>query len=258
MGCRVVRGMVQGPRWTAPGGALAVLLALGAPAASDESAPPQAKSAPDESVRTVLFGSLDAGRSTFASAGFKRSLFGSLDQDGAVGMGTIGYGAYLDPDGSPGSRTVFRETALGSALLGYQWMLPWGVVAGFAGPELSHETVPNRPTGEPHGFRVGARLQGELWAHPTTDTLLTSTLVLGSARGDAWGRVSWGYRVWNNAFLGPEVSAYATDGYWKQQVGAHLTGIELGRFTLRLSTGWRRESDRHTGPYLGLSGHIGL
>ena len=58
-------------------------------------------------------------------------------------------------------------------------------------------------------------------------------------------------------FFGPEASVYATDTYRESRVGAHVTGLTLGRFNLRLSGGWRGEEETgHQGGYVGLSAHI--
>lgn len=45
-----------------------------------------------EDQRTVLFGSIDGGRSVFVSAGSKQALSGSLDRTGFVAMETAGSG----------------------------------------------------------------------------------------------------------------------------------------------------------------------
>lgn len=237
--------------------ALLILLALVAPAvahAEDETGSPAAPGA-----RTVWFGGLDWGRSGFAALGAKRALVGPLDQDGPVAMGTIGYGGEFDRVDRPGRPLGLTHTVLASALVGYQWMFPWGAVAAFAGPETSYEFLPDFDPGERRRSRtrLGARVQGEVWARPTADTLLVANLILGSARQNAWGRIAWGYRAVGDVYLGPEVSAYATDTYRKGQIGIHATGFEISGLSLRLSGGWQREGERgRNGPYLGLSGHI--
>ena len=45
-----------------------------------------------EDQHTVLFGSMDAGRSVFVSAGAKQSLTGPLDRNGVLMMETTGFG----------------------------------------------------------------------------------------------------------------------------------------------------------------------
>lgn len=233
---------------------LALVMCAGPAMAEEATAPSPAR---DDSLRTVIFGGIDGGASTFASAGFKRTLVGPLDRDGPAVLASVGYGAYFERRPAPGEARPLHQTAVGAALGGYQWMLPWGAVGAFIGPEVAYETVRGRPDRE--GPRLGLRGQAELWAHPTADTLVTGTAILGSARSDLWARVALGYRVWDKVFAGPEVAAYATSTYRKEQFGVHLTGFEVSGVALRLSSGWQRESeDRRAGPYIGLSGYFRL
>jgi len=61
-------------------------------ARADESASPD-----PADLRTVLFGSLDAGHSGFGSVGVKRTLGGPLDRSGLVVMAGFGYGRTSKP-----------------------------------------------------------------------------------------------------------------------------------------------------------------
>ena len=210
-------------------------------------------------LKTILFGSLDAGRSTFLTVGAKQTFTGPLDRSGLVSLVTLGYG------GSPGqadfersSDTVVRPTIQASAMIGYQWAFDRVFVAGFVGPEFDAQQPAT--VGEIARLsqpRLGLRVQGELWAHPTENTLLAATVVAGTARSSLWGRAAFGYRVWNDVFVGPEVALSRTETFREWRVGAHVTGVRLGQFTFGLSGGWRGdEKDPHGGAYVNLSGYI--
>ena len=133
-------------------------------------------------------------------------------------------------------------------------------LAGLVGPEFEEQQPTIKGAVARWSLpRFGLRLHGELWSHPTDDTLLAATLVAGTARSHLWGRTAFGYRVWNNVFVGPEASVSMTETYREWRLGAHITGLQLGRFTFGFSGGWRREEDsRHRGLYLNLSGYIRL
>jgi hypothetical protein len=151
-----------------------------------------------------------------------------------------------------------RPTVQASAMIGYQWTLDRVFVAGFIGPEVDAQqpvTIGEIPRlSHP---RLGLRIQGELWAHPTENTLLTATVVAGTARGHLWGRTAFGYRIWNDVFIGPEASLSMTETYREWRVGAHVTGLQLGRFTFGLSGGWRGEDDSpHHGAYVNILGYV--
>lgn len=199
---------------------------------------------------TLLFGSLDAGAASFATAGVKLGL-PTLARDGAVALVSLG-GGRQGERGSDGSR--HRYTALGGVVLGYQWFFDWGVVGVFAGPEVTAEMLAGSrgPTLLP--TRAGLRLHGEIWARLTEATLVQGTLVAGTARDSVWARAAWGYRLWG-AYLGPEASLYTdATGYRKWNLGLHGTDFTLSRYSMRVSAGLQGETSRQgAGPYVALA-----
>jgi hypothetical protein len=205
---------------------------------------------PDDPASLLLFGNLETGPSTFVTAGAKLAL-DRIDREGFVALASLGAGTRREGAGR-------RETAIGAAVLGYQWFRDWGVIAAYAGVEGSLEAV---TTGGATRFgpgRVGARLHGEVWARPGEATLLTATAILDSSRTAAWGRLSWGWQVepWSgwSAYLGPELALYADGtGYRKWTLGGHATDFAIGRFSLRISTGLQFEPRRQPGPYVSLA-----
>lgn len=208
--------------------------------------------AADFTLDTVLFGSLDAGAASFVTAGAKTAL-DRLDRSGFVALASIGGGRRTER-ACGCLPTLSRYTALGSALVGYQWVQDWGVVAAYAGPEGSVEALSDGRATAVLPARFGLRLHGEAWIRPTEETLVNATLILGSARSDAWGRLAWGYRLWG-AYLGPEASLYTDHtGYRKWNLGLHATDFSVGKYAFRVSAGVQSESsERKLSPYLALS-----
>lgn len=195
----------------------------------------------------VLFQSLDAGRSTFSTAGAKIG-FDALDRDGMLAMVSIGDGLRVERRacGCGSRRFVMLFSADASAQFGYQWSLPQGVVAGLAGFETDYDGS--------RGFRHGLRLQAEAWLRPSEDTLVQAVLVAGTTRGSGWARLAWGYRLWDT-YLGPEVSAYGdATGYGKAALGLHATDFVLLGQHLRVSAGMQWETSRaRPAPYVTLT-----
>ncbi len=106
-------------------------------------------------------------------------------------------------------------------------------------------------------LRSGVRLHGEVWARPTESTLVTATVILGSARSDAWARLSWGFSLFGT-YLGPEASASLDHtGYRKWSLGLHATDYAFGGYRFRLSAGCQFEgrvnASMRPSPYLGLA-----
>jgi hypothetical protein len=206
-------------------------------------------------ARIVMFADASYGRSFFGSWGFKQSLRGTLDRSGPVMMATLGYGGEGETiEGALGRSSLLRYASKASALYGYQWMLGKVIFTGLVGPEMDAEqAVENGAIQRISEPRWGARLQWEMWAHPTPDTLATLTVIGGTARGHVWSRASAGYKIMDNAFIGPEVTGYMTETYREWRVGAHLTGLTLGRAHVTFSSGWRRDDDKRSGFYGGLT-----
>lgn len=210
--------------------------------------------AQDAALRTVLFSGLEAGASTFSTSGAKVA-FDRFDRDGPVVLVSGGSGMRLEGGGR--LPVLVRTTLLGAALGGYQFVRPWGVVTVLAGPELSVEMLTGADGAALLPLRSGLRLHGEVWARPTETTLATATVILGSARGDAWARLSWGYSLFG-AYLGPETAAYLDHaGYRKWSVGLHATDVAFGGYRFRLSAGCQFEGQANgavqPAPYLGLA-----
>lgn len=174
-----------------------------------------------EDQRVVLFGGVDAGRSVFVSGGAKQSLIGSLDRSGFVFMESSGFGLTRErfrPEGA--DVPVLRFTHQTSALTGYQWNGDRIYVSALAGPEIQEQQLAYG--GRVYRFsqpRLGGRGQLDLWTNPTQDTLVTGTLIASSTRGSVWGRASTGFRVFEQAFLGPEVTFYVTPTYSEVRYG---------------------------------------
>lgn len=216
----------------------------------------QPVSSEENPVRTILFGSMDAGPSTFVTTGAKIAL-DDVNREGFAALVSVGTGARLERGPAVPSYVapmLVRTTLMASTLAGYQFFRDWGVVSVFAGPEGSVEAL----TGSQGIFlepaRFGLRLQGEVWARQSANTLVTATVITGSARADVYARVSAGYRLWGT-YLGPEAGGYGdATGYRKWSLGLHATDFSLGGYSFRASAGALYESEtRRLGPYFALA-----
>ncbi|MFD1300126.1 cellulose biosynthesis protein BcsS [Methylobacterium marchantiae] len=208
----------------------------------------------ENAVSALIFGSLDAGPSSFVTGGTKIT-FNGPDKDGFAILASAGGGARTErgPTIHGISTILIRQTALGAVLVGYQWFHDWGTIAAFAGPEGSIEVEGGVFGTERLPFRYGIRLHGEVWARPTESTLLTATAILGSTRQSAWSRLAWGHDIWG-AYLGPEASFYVDGtGYSKVGIGIHATDFRIGDVGFRASLGYQVEAGSVGSPYVALS-----
>lgn len=199
----------------------------------------------------LLFGSLEGGAGTFISSGAKVG-WGSLSTSGPLALISAGAGMRVEriTCGCGEKHTFIHQVGTHAALLGYQWILPEGAVAVFAGVE----TTLDRLGALAPEIRTGLHLQAEAWLRPTETTLVQATVTAGSARNDAWARLAWGYRL-GDGYLGPEGSATVEEsGYQKFAAGLHATDYALADIRFRVSAGMQWETgSRAPAPYLTLS-----
>ncbi|HEY8567223.1 MAG TPA: cellulose biosynthesis protein BcsS [Beijerinckiaceae bacterium] len=204
-----------------------------------------------EELRTVLFSGIEIGRSAHAGSGFKWRIDGPIDTPGTFIFGSFGSGTGRERDEAGRlDHDRARLTSFGSFGLGHSWFVGPTVFSIALGPEVDHEqVVRGNAKFDRDALQFGVRIVGEIWSHPSPDTLLTFTIVAGSARGHVWARLAGGYRVHERVFVGPELAVYRDQTFEEIRLGLHATGLELVGYTLRLSGGWRFEtSNRHNGP----------
>lgn len=203
-------------------------------------------------VSTVLFASLEAGPAKhFAAFGLKRAITGGLDASGFRALVKLG-GAHETPNGPRPRGNLYK--AEGQALLGYEWRVGDTFVSLYAGPDYEEEI---RVCGCAVSVttRFGARLQGDLWATPTRETMLQGSAYVSTMDRRLWGRVAGGWAVPLGLYVGPEIEAYRQTGYHKLRLGLHVTGFRLFGLNWRLSGGWQTTSDRPGEAYATLGVH---
>lgn len=203
----------------------------------------------------LVFGSLEGGTSAFLTAGLKIAPKSS-PYDGPVMLVSVGGGAGIDrlACGCTAPHAQGHYAATASAVFGYQWTSPEGVIAAFVGPEATLDGYDPGTIAFHRDSEAGLRVQGEAWLHPSEATLMQATLIAGTAKESIWARLAWGYAAWS-AYFGPEASLYAdTTGYAKVSFGLHLTGLSFAAATFRVSAGATYEPrDRRLSPYFGLT-----
>jgi len=203
-------------------------------------------------VSTVLFASLEAGPAKrFAAFGLKRAITGGLDASGFRALIKLG-GAHQTPNGPRPRGNLYKAEA--QALLGYEWRLGDTFVSLYAGSDYEEEF---RVCGCAVSVttRFGARLQGDLWATPTRETMLQASAYVSTMDRRLWGRLAGGWAIPLGLYVGPEIETYRQTGYHKLRFGLHATGFRLFGLSWRLSGGWQTTSDRPGEAYATLGVH---
>ncbi|HXO72243.1 MAG TPA: cellulose biosynthesis protein BcsS [Bradyrhizobium sp.] len=154
-----------------------------------------------------------------------------------------------------GSRRFNTNIIRAAPLAG--WRLSRGTLElkVFAGPELENRTLmPDIPTAEFRGTRIGARVASELWWEPMPEMMLTSAFSASTNATSHSARGAAGWRVLDRFWAGPEISASADVFSQQVRIGAHLTGFRLDALEWSAAVGYVQDSFHRSGVY----GRIGV
>jgi hypothetical protein len=119
----------------------------------------------------------------------------------------------------------------------------------FAGLDVqTHATVPLDRGNRLRGANVGARGGIDLWYD--TGTLMATTSVSTSTIGPGyWGRAATGWRIFDAAWVGPEVQALGDSTYRQVRAGVHVTSLRTGIVEWSAALGYVRDSESRSSAY---------
>ena len=125
----------------------------------------------------------------------------------------------------------------------------------FAGPELENRVLtPDIAMAAYRGTHIGARVATELWWEPIQEMMLISALSASTNATSLSARAAAGWRVLDQAWVGPEISA-SSDAFSKQyRIGAHMTGFRFEALEWSAAVGYVTDSYHRSGVY----GRIGV
>lgn len=220
---------------------------------------------PASALSTVLFSSLDAGRSTFVSAGFKRALGGDLDRPGFVLLGGSGGGLDHYPSSYPGLGQVEVRSARGYLSIGFQEIAYDTVSAILIGAEAADRRLaPDDPYDRERRTRFGPRLQAEIWSRAIPGAVAQLVVIASLPRREVWARASYGWRVPGGETLGaafadlhiePEIAGSVQSRYSEGRIGLRMGELRVADVRLSVSAGGRSDSDGKRGGYATLTAH---
>jgi hypothetical protein len=190
-------------------------------------------------------------------------------------FGRTGYGGfYWAPDGlnndgfitrlfvsrgveryDAGSRRFSTDIVRAAPLAGWRFSQGTLELKVLAGPELENRVLtPDVPTATYRGTHIGARFATELWWEPMPELMLTSAFSASTNAASHSARAAAGWRVLDQFWAGPEISA-SSDAFSTQvRIGAHLTGFKLAPFEWSVAAGYVTDSFHRSGVY----GRIGV
>jgi Cellulose biosynthesis protein BcsS len=157
-----------------------------------------------------------------------------------------------DYHGGDTGHELFKGTFVSSdALVGWSHVFTNGAVTLSVGANYQDQRVrPNDPNNPVQGSKLGAKVQADLWMHPTPETLLYALGSYSSAFDTYYAIGRFGYDFTNTKlFIGPEVGGLGNDRTDQLRLGLHMTGLRIGNGKVTISGGWMRERGEGTGGY---------
>jgi len=207
-----------------------------------------------DSARFVFFSGSDIWHEgAFAYGGVLWSPDG-LNGEGFTLKALLSGGQYRYHSGALGAQVTGIET-VGQFLPGWRFKRGTLEVKVFAGLDVeNHRLLPDDPTSSLRGHEAGIRGAFDLWYEPTPATMVAVDGSLSSIATGYSARAAFGWRAFDLFYAGPEVQAFACDGYSQLRFGAHLTALKAGGVEWSFAAGWAHDTDQRNGAY----GRIGV
>lgn len=172
-----------------------------------------------------------------------------LDREGFTLKTLISGGTYSYLSGTLGE--VRGRELVAQIMPGWRFKRGAIELKAFAGVDAqNHHLAPNDPDSKLRGGDLGLRAAFELWAEPTADTMVSLDGSVSTIAGSYSVRAAAGWRLFNAFYAGPEVQAFASDGYRQRRIGAHITALKLGGLEYSAATGYATDSDDRDSAYV--------
>lgn len=234
----------------------AAVLACGsralAQALEPEPPPPDNLSGGTKVERVLLYAGFDIWR--FGRTGYGGFYWApdGLNNDGFITRLFVSYGVERYDAGSQRFNTNIVRA---SPLAGWRFKQADLELKVFAGPELENRVLtPDVPTAKLRGTQLGARVAAELWWEPMPELMLASAFSASTNATSHSARAGAGWRVFDQFWAGPEISASSDEFSQQYRIGAHLTGFRLAALEWSIAAGYVTDSFHRSGIY----GRIGV
>jgi hypothetical protein len=202
--------------------------------------------------RVLLYAGFDIWR--YGRAGYGGFYWApdGLNKDGFIARLFVSRGVErYEADQKRFDTTIARA----SVLAGWRFKQNDLEIKVFAGPELENRVLtPDVPTATYRGTHIGARIAAELWWEPMPEMMLTSAFSASTNATSHTARGAAGWRVFEQFWAGPEISASSDAFSTQYRIGAHLTGFRIDALEWSAAIGYVTDSFHRSGVY----GRIGV
>jgi cellulose biosynthesis protein BcsS len=200
----------------------------------------------------LLFTGTDIWRyGGFLYGGFLWSPKG-LDSDGFTFKMLLDGGAYSYVSGAL-QQNIDGTKLSAAALPGWRFTRGGLNVTVFAGPVVQdYRLTPADPGSHLHGLYIGGETAVDIWYQPNAMTMAAVNGAIASIGPTGYVRGAIGVRLFDRAFVGPEIEEIWCGDFEELEFGAHITGLRFNSVEWSMASGLALTSDQRSGPYLRL------
>ena len=151
---------------------------------------------------------------------------------------------------SAAGRTIRADQADISVMGGYEWVWRNARLAALIGVNAGNVqlSAPD-PGNTATGFSAGLKVAADLWVQPSDKTMVSVHGAYTTSANTYYLRTKFGYSILDRFYIGPEASLLGNDFYGQWRLGAHLSGLRLGRFDISLAGGYLQDQGQKAGAY---------
>lgn len=197
--------------------------------------------------QVLLFGGFDLWRNSLAGYGAVQWAADGLNSDGFIIRLVLSEGTerYRTPT-TTFSTDIFRA----SILPGWRFQREKLEIKLLAGLDFEHHNLtPDVIDAKLRGGYPGVRVAAETWLEPVPEIMLTTSFYFTSIGSGYGARVASGWRLFDQFWVGPELSGSGDQFSRQVKLGAHLTGLKIAEWEWSGAAGWVTDSFHRSGPY---------
>ena len=152
-------------------------------------------------------------------------------------------------------KAIYRtQTLSGALMVGGRFKRGSLEVKGLAGVDLQARLLLNPTLAWIERLQAGVRIAAEAWWEPIPSAMVAAAVSMSTNSAARVARIAAGYRLFDLAWVGPEL-AVASDIYSSQyRAGLHVTALRFADFEWSVAGGYVRDSFNRGGLY----GRIGV
>lgn len=170
--------------------------------------------------------------------------------------GLAGTYAYADP---ATGQQIHGQQFQGGLLVGYEKIYKNASIAGYVGVDIRDNSLSTADINNSTvGTTAGVKAVAEAYLQPTDLTMFSAYASYSTAHDAYYARVRAGYRVFDNGYMGPELTFLGDEYFGQSRIGAHLSGLQLAAFQLGISGGYGRDRFNKGGYYATLDARTGF